>query len=187
MGNFYVNHTVCGQDLPAVIHYLAEKEAYVSKPKNGCLVIFDKASEPGIPPVIEALGTELSRPAGARVLSVVIADDDVMYYWLFRDGKLADTYDSNPDYGEVVETPRPPEGGDAKELSSAFGFSDPQAVERVLRAHGDAGYTFQFERHKALAAVLGLPQEAIATGFSYLEAGEFPKGFGPSDFEVVTK
>ena len=187
MGNFYINHTVCGPDVPAIIRELRGEEAYASRAKNGCFVVFDKTSEIEGPPAIERLGTRLSALKGTRVLSVMIADDDVMMYWLFAEGKVADTYNSNPGYEEVVDPPPPPEGGDASKLCSTFGFGDPRKVEHVLQSHGVAGYVFEFERHKALVAALGLPQEAVSTGFNYLAAGEFPQGFGASDLELISR
>ena len=187
MGNFYINHTVCGQDLSAVIQQLSGSEAYVSREKNGCFVIFDQKSEAEFNPAIEKLGIEFSRRPGARVLSVMIADDDIMMYWLFQEGKVVDTYNSNPGYDEVADPPRLPEGGDSSKLCSAFPCKNAEEVERVLRTPAAGGYVFEFERHKALTTLLGLPQEAIAVGFNYIQGGDFPQGFDASDFVPVPR
>ena len=187
MGNFYVNHTVCGHEVPAVIQQLSGSEAYVSLEKNGCFVVYDQKSEIEGDPAIEKLGIELSQRSGARVLSVMIADDDIMMYWLFQEGKVVDTYNSNPGYGEIADPPRPPEGGDSSKLCSAFAYKNAEQVERVLRTSAGSGYVFEFERHKALTVLLGLSPEAVAVGFSYIQNGDFPQGFTASDFVSVPR
>ena len=224
MGNFYINHTVCGLEVPAVIQQLSGSEAYVSHEKNGCFVIYDQRSEIEANPAIEklarvpagwnhpaekdsrqinmlehvpaakplhtlaghALGIELSQRPSARMLSVMIVDDDIMMYWLFEGGKIADTYNSNPGYNEVSDPPRPPEGGDSSKLCAAFACNNSNEVDQVLRA--DRGsYVFEFERHQALTAILGLPQEAVAVGFHYIQAGDFQQEFDASDFVPVPR
>ena len=175
MGNFYVNHTVCGHEVPAVIQQLSGSEAYVSLEKNGCFVVYDQKSEIEGDPAIEKLGIELSQRSGARVLSVMIADDDIMMYWLFQEGKVVDTYNSNPGYGEIADPPRPPEGGDSSKLCSAFAYKNAEQVERVLRTSAGSGYVFEFERHKALTVLLGLSPEAVAVGFSSFRMEIFRK------------
>ena len=181
MGNFYINHTVCGLEVPAVIQQLSGSEAYVSHEKNGCFVIYDQRSEIEANPAIE-----LSQRPGARMLSVMIVDDDIMMYWLFEGGKIADTYNSNPGYNEVSDPPRPPEGGDSSKLCAAFACNNSNEVDQVLRA--DRGsYVFEFERHQALTAILGLPQEAVAVGFHYIQAGDFQQEFDASDFVPVPR
>ena len=187
MGNFYVNHTVCGQELPAVIQYLSGSEAYVSQVNGGCIVVFDEKSETEFTPAIDKLGIALSQRPGARVLSIAIHDDDVMMYWLFRQGRIVDTYNSRPDYGEVVETPMPPEGGESSGLCSAFECGNAEEVERVLRSHGSDGFVCEYERHMALILALNLQRQAVSTGFGYLQAGEFPEGFTATDFVLVPR
>ena len=186
MGNFYINHTVCGLEVPAVIQQLSGSEAYVFHEKNGCFVIYDQRSEIEADPAIEKLGIEISQRPGARMLSVMIVDDDIMMYWLFEGGKIADTYNSNPGYNEVLDPPRPPEGGDSSKLCAAFACNNSKEVDQVLRA--DRGsYVFEFERHQALTAILGLPQEAVAVGFHYIQAGDFQQEFDASDFVPVPR
>ena len=187
MGSFYINHTVCGPDIPAVIQQLRGEEAYVSHTRNGCLVVFDKTSEIEGPPAIERLGAKLSTLKGSRVLSVMIADDDVMMYWLFADGKVADTYNSFPSYDEAADPPSPPSGGDSSKLCSAFTCKSVEEVERILRTPALGEYVFEFERHKDLATQLALPLEAVALGFNYIQAGDIPEGFDASDFTLVQK
>ena len=59
-------------------------------------------------------------------------DDDILAYWLFEGGELADEYNSCPGYfsgGDEI-----PAGGDATKLCAAFGVAaKAKQIEQVLR------------------------------------------------------
>lgn len=183
MGNFYINHTVCSPDIPAVVQVVESKDAFVSRPRNSCVVIFDKASEQSPSDAVKVGKTLSAAVNGTQVLTIMIHDDDIMLYWLHVTGEEVDSYNSNPSYMEMDDPPLPPIGGDSEKLCKAFGISGTAEVEAILRSHGDASsYVFQTERHNALATALRLPKEAVSAGYSYLEAGDYPSGFAVQDF-----
>jgi hypothetical protein len=104
------------------------------------------------------------------VLSVIVHDDDLTYYELWNIGERRDTYNSMPGWPEWRG---PPEGGNTAELVRLMGRDECDAaiVERILRAeHGiePSHYLFEYERHKALTAALGLPQYSAGFGYRYL-------------------
>ena len=51
------------------------------------------------------LGTRLSLEFGCPVLAVLNHDDDILWYQLFENGKLADEYDSTPGYFDATAEP----------------------------------------------------------------------------------
>jgi hypothetical protein len=65
-----------------------------------------------------------------------------------------------------------------------------QLSQEYFRAYTGAAdprgpHRFAHERHRALVNALGLPDCAVATGYNYLEEGEFPHGLSGKDFEKV--
>jgi hypothetical protein len=84
-------------------------------------------------------------------------------------------------------TPAPPRGGNAAALAAAFAVpGQAVAVEQVLRTpSGQGGYVFEYKRHAELVRLLDLPDIGVATGFHYIEAGEFPDGLHESDLRQV--
>jgi hypothetical protein len=112
---------------------------------------------------------------------------------LYRNGKLLDEYDSNPDYGEVAENPRAPEGGDIDKLCTAFPSCDRVKTDAVLRFNKYAApeteskYLFEYHRHRDLVAALNLSSDAVALGYTYLEMGDIGPERKISDFTRIRK
>jgi hypothetical protein len=185
VGSFYTNVTLRTADQKRVVDALraARRQAIVSPPANSCTVVFDRESEDQDIDVLNELASSLSGRLGCPALAVLNHDDDVLIYTLHERGELVDDYNSSPAYftdGPGAE----PEGGDAERLCHAFGADGKREdVERVLRAPwGADGFTFELERHEALVSALGLPAMAVATGYNYLDQGEFPEGATSSDY-----
>jgi hypothetical protein len=187
MGNFYANVTMRAADTDAIVQTLTSlrRRAFVVPAFAGSTVVFDQAIEDGGSRERRRFAAELSRLHGCVALAVKIADDDVLWYALYRAGHLDHEYDSNPSYDEGP--PTPPKGGDGAALGEAFGVPERAAeIERVLRApSGEQGYVFEHERHAELVRLLGLPATAVATGYGYIEAGELPEGLEASDLRRV--
>ena len=66
-------------------------------------------------------------------VAVIVHDNDILIYFLFQNGELADQYNSSPSYFDYGSTKEPagPAGGDAGRLCAAFGVDNRQAVESV--------------------------------------------------------
>jgi len=59
-------------------------------------------------------------------------------------------------------------------------------VLRQTRAgNRDEGFIFEYERHEALVAALGIPTIAVSTGFNYIEQGELPEDTTEASFTRV--
>jgi uncharacterized protein (DUF433 family) len=178
MGNFYTNYTLRGPSQEAVAAALAERSAIVTPAQDGCVVVFDEASDDQDQKVISELASQLSRDLRCPVLAVLNHDDDIFWYQLYLSGKLADEYDSSPGYFDTSAEPSAPSGGDAQKLCTAFGTASVAEVEIILRksSFDDGGYTFAVERHADLVRSLDIPDFAVGAGFRSISDGELPEG-----------
>lgn len=190
MGNFYTNYTLRGPSQQAVARALTGRSAIVSTEVNGCVVVFDEVSDGQDQEIIAQLGSTLSSEFDCPVLAVLNHDDDMLWYHLYKGGKLVDEYDSMPDdydpdtYYDDDETFSPPAGGDAQKLCAAFGSNNVKAVETVLRKSAfdeNDGYTFEVERHSELTKLLGIPSFCAGCGYRYIMDGELPHGLTEND------
>lgn len=184
MGGFYTNYTLRGPSQEDVLSQLADRKAFVSPQSNGCVVVYDEASDSQDQEVIAALASRLSGRLGCPVLAVLDHDDDILWFQFYEEGKLTDEYNSTPGYFDPSAGPGVPAGGDAQRLCEAFGASDVAAVESVLRKSffDDDGYVFAHERHADLVKALGTPDFAVLKAYASFERGEIPDGFSPEDF-----
>jgi hypothetical protein len=89
-----------------------------------------------------------------------------LVYWLFRNGEQIDTYNSCPGYFSDGESE--PDGGNSLGLCSAFDVMRKASdVEKTLH---HSKYVFAFERHGALAELLGLPWKYAGKSYRGLQA-----------------
>jgi hypothetical protein len=171
MGNKYVSFSVRRPDQQRVADVLkrAKRVAIVTPPQNDYVVAYDKEADNFITSEIHKVGILLSKEADALVFAVLNYDDDVLAYWLFEQGQLADSFDSNPDFDKEVPTPSKTQGGDAHRLCDAFrATTTPAEVEAILR--GD--YVFAVEQYQRLADLLGLPSWSVGFGYDYVADGD---------------
>jgi hypothetical protein len=197
MGLFYSNFTVYGPDQPQVVDILRDfgRTAFVSPKVDGFTTIYDRETEDQDFEVIERVGLEFSRRLECPVLGVVLHDDDVLYLWLFREGEVRDFYNSCPDYFDAdAHEPRPPEGGDADKLCSAFGQPNAARIGEILRVDledDSACIPGEEERHEALAKALGMPPLPVGLGYEGIEHGYLPErhkaiGLTPAHFVHIS-
>jgi hypothetical protein len=192
MGLFYSNLTVHRAARPALLAELRrlKREAFVSPTIDGHTVIFDKAIEEQDFKAIERLGKAVTKALSCSALAAVLHDDDVLYLWLFVNGRVRDRYDSLPGYFDPDSAPGPPEGGDAKVLCQAFGRPErADRVDELLRADllesELAGVPGELERHAALAGELGIPPFTAGVCYSSIAGDYVPKEFIPREFAGI--
>ena len=191
MGLFYSNFTLYGPDREAVIDALQKQKrlAFVSPTVDRFTTVYDSETEDQDFEAIERVGRQLSLDHRCPVMGVILHDDDVLYYWLFRDGDLLQMYNSSPAYFSADMEPVPPEGGNAEELCAVFG--QPTAankVESILREDAladDASFAGELERHEALAAALGMPAHAIGIGYNAIDNSYLPDTLPTIAFERI--
>jgi hypothetical protein len=178
VGNFYANFTVRSQEPEAVARALAGRNALVTPATNGCVVVFEETSDAFDLQATAEIAAHLSLTLKCAVLAVANYDDDVLCYQLFETGKQVDTYDSCPGYFDGSPSAKDgTSGGEGRLLCAAFGVSNPEVIDTILRApEGDGGYTFAVDRHHDLFAALRLPDFGVGIGYRYLEQGELPEG-----------
>lgn len=183
MGSFYVNYTVRSTDQLRVAKALAGRNAFVTAPANGALVVFDEAADSQDQATVMELGKLLSSKLDAPVLAVLNHDDDIFWYGLFEKGECTDEYDSSPGYFDPEGEPQPPSGGDVEMLCAAFDSHHHEEVERILRKStlDDDGYLFENERHAELLHALNLPAYALGFGYANIAQGDLPPGLAESD------
>ena len=191
MGNFYTNITLHSHQ--ARIIELLEREdrtAYVTPTVNGCTVVCDEECDEQDTDVLQELAALLSRELQCPALAVLNHDDDVLLYWLYENGHLADQYDSTPGYfSDDEEEDVLPSGGDAHRLCRAFNAMDQVAeVEDVLRTPSfseDEHYLFAIDRHSDLVEALGVPLFSAGLGYTYIALGDLPEGLEPDALRHV--
>jgi hypothetical protein len=191
VGSFYTNISLRTTDRAAVRSRLTSRglTAYLARPEDGTLVVFERQSEEQDPAVLQKLASDLSAVCSCAALAVMNHDDSVLLYWLFEAGKLVDEYDSAPEYfssGGKGAT----RGGKPETLTAAFGVPDRASQVAAILGLASAGgaddvVVFETDRHARLVEALGLPLCAVATGFTYLEAGEIPPGYDAGNFDLV--
>ncbi|MGV3771404.1 MAG: hypothetical protein ACO1QB_00780 [Verrucomicrobiales bacterium] len=187
MGIFYTNYTLRGPSPQQVAKFLAGRSAIVAPIQNECVVVFDGESESQDSGVINSLATHLSTNLECPVLAILNHDDSILWYQLVVNGVVVDEYDSAPSYFEPTAEPSGPAGGDTQKLYKAFGVSNHDEVNAVLRkaSFDEEGYTFAFERHMALIQALGLPDFGVGRGFDAISSGDLPEGHHSTDFLPV--
>jgi hypothetical protein len=192
MGRFYTNITLSGPSGDAVASALRGRNlrAVVTPTVNAKTVVFDAASESQDGGLYE-LAAALSLDLACVAFAVANHDDSVLYFRVFDNGELIDSYDSCPSYFQDIE-PLPPTGGKADLLCGLFGQIDNAGqVEDILRFDALADeeaerYVFESERHADLSVALGLSHYAVGFGFEAIMTGDLPKGLNMSDCSVLT-
>lgn len=173
MGSFYTSHVVRGPSQSQVLSWLKERPAYVSVTQSGTTVVLDAACESQDGEELAALAAGLSAQFNCPVLALLNHDDDILYFELYEGGEKTDEYNSSPGYFGEGDPEAAPSGGDAARLASVFGVTDSVRIEAALR---NPDYVFAMERHRDLAAALGLPEFSVGLGYTYVEADDFPLG-----------
>jgi len=167
VGNKYANHSVKTTDQKRVADVMRRtgRRAFVSRPQNGYVVVYDqKVDEPGTAAVVE-VGALLSKEIGVPVLCVLNYDDDILCYWLFEQDKLIDEFNSRPDYFSEIKG-APPQGGDVERLCTSLETNAERAVvEKLLRGK----HLFAVDQHTELAKALGLPSYSVGLGYDYVK------------------
>lgn len=186
MGAFYGNITLTGVKPDQVAKTLRGRRAITASSVSNHVVVFDSVCDAQEIEAMQSLAAQITHELSCHALAILVHDDDVLVYYLFRNGKLIDSYNSCPSYFEFGSTKNAaaPEGGKAKLLVKAFGHGDHTKLELILRKpKGRQGYVLETKRHADLAKGLSLPQFAVGTALASFERGEYPAGITKHDFE----
>jgi hypothetical protein len=185
MGASYTNITLHGPDQEQVVQCLTQmhRTAYVSPTVDNYTVVYDRETEDQDAAHLIGLASQLSTAFECPALAVLVHDSDILAYWLFEEGTLADEYDSAPGYFDG-RAGAPPSGGDPEKLCAAFSAEGAvvgvaqilEAVEsKSTQADWSSGYVFAEDIHQDLAQALGMPSFAVSVGYRCLEVGGPPE------------
>src|SRR5262249_43033005 len=144
---------------------LRGRRACVSPNVGGYTVVFDSVCDKQETQSIHSFTARLSDELHCVAWAVVVHDNDILLYFLFRNGILADWYNSSPTYFDYRSKPAGPAGGDAAQLCPVFDMDNQRAVESVLRGE----YAFEADRHADLVRLLGLPGFAVGTTLTSIQ------------------
>jgi len=184
MGHTYSNITLRNIHHSEAVAALSDRPAFVSKTREECAVVFDRASERTSIVGVSALAARLSSDLRCIALAALNHDDSILQLRLYRNGALLDQYDSAPGYFSPQAVPSPPSGGDATLFAEAFEATDVAGIERILRSYTpfdftrlgepnakQSKYALAVDRHRDLAAILDLPRFVAGLAFSAIAHG----------------
>ena len=116
----------------------------------------------------ESFGEAVALEFGGEVLHLVVHDDSVFAYWLWRERALADSFRDPPDYfAEADRATQEWMSGNAEVLKPFLaGGKRLQDLADLLRRDGRRE-TFQVERLQRFAKILGIAN--AATSYEYLK------------------
>ena len=175
MGSFYATVLLRDASTDAIREWCIDHERRASVMSDGPFTLV--ADGDALDESVATLAEELSRDLSCLAMSAYVYDDDLLIFNVFRSGRLADHYRSQPgnpwDGTETAEVG--PSGGKPGVLAAIFG-GDNAAIDRVLHAE----YVLESWRHHDLLELLSLPGHASSFRYRHLARGD--SGHDPSDF-----
>jgi len=195
MGNWYTNVAVKHVDQTALLRNLETlgRSAIVSPTQSGWVTVFDEECDNFDLDVLESLALTLTTQLHCAALPCLNADDDVLWFAVYENGRRLSRYASSTEqFEDALEFPGIPQF--TAELCRLFQKPDrvPE-VSRILRAgHGGLGllrhfgariaYLTEIERHAELANVLNLPSASMGLGYTYVARGELATDTDPGGY-----
>lgn len=184
MGHFYVNTTLRGPSQEHILRILHQynRNAYVSPTENSYTVVFDEECDDQDTDIIHNFSILLSHSLQCIALTVLNHDDDIFWYKLYENGKLIDTYDSNPEFfSGIISNPI---GGDCDLLCRIFQIEEQDELKQILYTPtmDDEAYYFAVNRHAKLVKLLGLPEYAVGIGYEDIEDDNVAEDIDLSNF-----
>jgi hypothetical protein len=173
MGSFYTNITLRGATQQSVAEALVGRTCYVSREVDGHIIVTDARCDEQREDELAVLAQQLSARFSVPTVAVMNHDDDVLWLYVFDRGvAVGGEYVSAPGYFSGEKSP--PRGGDSSAIARTFGIADRETnIERILRT-GSEDYTFAFQRHTDFARALGLPEQSVGFGYTYIAGGDLP-------------
>src|SRR5215471_16472545 len=103
----------------------------------------------------DGVGREFARRIDGYVMHLMVHDDDIFAYWLYRDRRLIDSYWSKPGYfGEEDEAEQEAMAGDPEAFRPIIGDRTSELREVFDRENTPV---FSFEQLDSFAKIVGIP------------------------------
>lgn len=184
MGGFYGSVQLLTEDRDGVLaklDTLAEQQQFqclVSPVLNGWVGVYPSDGGQS-----DRVGRAIAEAIGGISWHVLVHDDSVLAYLLYRDGVLIDSYWSSPGYfGEEDRAEQEAMAGDPDLLAATVG-GDADKLRALLDRTND--HVFEVERLIELGKLTGVKN--LATAFEYLQAGETEGVTGAKKFIELPK
>ena len=163
MGAFLVNvqvRTAWSDGLPSAVKAVCRGASRVAPTGDGWAGVYNERLDAQDEKELLRVGRALSKRLAAPAVAFLVHDSDVLAAWTFAGGRVANSFNSAPDYFGDDSAPPPDYDATAAALASVAGV-EAAAVREVLTGE----WTFADEQLRALAAMLGIDADA-ACGFA---------------------
>jgi tetratricopeptide (TPR) repeat protein len=117
---------------------------------NGWISILPGGSGPD-----ETLSGEIARNLACEVFHLAVYDDDIFYYFFYRDGKLVDRYDSCPDYFAGATDEEMEESRGHPELFQDL-LPDISSLQKLEKLLATGKFTLESRRMSEFAGLFNL-------------------------------
>lgn len=102
-----------------------------------------------------SISDEIAKRMACDVFHLAVHDDDVFYYFFYRDGKLVDQYNSCPDYFEAASDEELGKSEGHPELLQDL-LPDPSFLKKLKKLLAGDKFTFESERMSQFAELFNL-------------------------------
>ena len=172
MGAFFTNYQVRSDSAEKVMDVVARSvktRAYISPPKDGWVTVYDETSDDQDERELQRLAKVISKELSTTVFAFLDHDSDILIYYLYERGEIADEYNSNPDYFEPAneKTRKRCRGNPQAILKHCVSGTRLEDVDKIL--HRPDEYGFAEEILVDLAPLLGMDQARLHLGFKYFK------------------
>jgi tetratricopeptide (TPR) repeat protein len=141
---------------------------------NGWTCVFP--SEIGVK---EPISARIAALVPDDIFQLMVHDDDVFFYWFYRDGRLVDRYNSNPDYFEAATEDELKEAMGRPELFKDL-LPEAKSLSKLKKLLTADRFTFESERMRDFVELLGLSN--ALTSYDYLQEKEIDEIEGWNQF-----
>jgi WD40 repeat protein len=139
----------------------------ISPPINGWTSVFPNTGGQD-----EKVSKALAKKLNLVMLHLLVHDDDVFCYWLYRDGKLIDKYNSCPEYfGPVSAAAKRQSQGKPERLGELLDV-DGHGTEDLRTLLAGRKPVFESARLEQFARLCGIEPALALSSYEYLMAGE---------------
>ncbi len=191
MGSFFTNfqiHNSSTAKVAKILPKIITGEAYFSPANNGWVTVYTEESETQAKGVITNIAAKMSKELKTEVFGFMVHDSDIAVYWLYRNGKIVDEFNSCPDYfGEEIDNEecQRVRGNTDALLPLCIVGTQRDDLDSLLHSKDDRP-AFAEEVLRKLAGFLGIDSDRMTLGLKYfkVEGKEILKDF--SAFESVT-
>jgi Ankyrin repeats (3 copies)/Ankyrin repeat len=167
MGAFFTNLHIQTDSKVKVVELLRSKTLppiYVSECENGWVSAFVQQEAGQDEEQIQGLAKDLSQALVKPALIFAVHDSDICCYWLYVEGQMGDSYNSNPDYfHDIPEKSKNQVAANPERLLPYCrqGITKDQ-IAKVLQGK----MVFEENRVAALAGLMGIRPEYSTMDFS---------------------